>query len=89
MTDEKNLEKSSQDYKKSQYGSWYKKSEERKRAQIEKEQIEKKSSFYINSIDKEQIEKKEPSFFINSEKGQSEKKEESLIQKFLNIFNKK
>ena len=62
MTDEKNLEKSSQDYKKSQYGSWYKKSEERKKAQIEKEQIEK-----------EQI----------------EKKEESLIRKFLNIFNKK
>ena len=62
MTDEKNLEKSSQDYKKSQYGSWYKKSEERKKAQIEKEQI-----------DKEQI----------------EKKKESLIQKFLNIFNKK
>ena len=57
MTDEKNLEKSSQDYKKSQYGSWYKKSEERKKAQIEKEQIEKK--------------------------------EESLIRKFLNIFNKK
>ena len=25
MTKEKNLEKSSQDYKKSQYGSWYKK----------------------------------------------------------------
>ena len=62
MTDEQNLEKSSQDYKKSQYGSWYKKSEERKKAQIEKEQIEK-----------EQI----------------EKKEESLIQKFLSIFNKK
>ena len=62
MTDEQNLEKSSQDYKKSQYGSWYKKSEERKKAQIEKEQIEK-----------EQIEKKEV----------------SLIQKFLNIFNKK
>ena len=62
MTDEKNLEKSSQDYKKSQYGSWYKKSEERKKAQIEKEQIEQK---------------------------QIEKKEESLIQKFLNIFNKK
>ena len=62
MTDEKNLEKSSQDYKKSQYGSWYKKREERKKAQIEKEQIEKK---------------------------QIEKKEESLIQKFLNIFNKK
>ena len=57
MTDEKNLEKSSQDYKKSQYGSWYKKSEEKKKAQIEKEQIDKK--------------------------------EESLIQKFLNIFNKK
>ena len=62
MTDEKNLEKSSQDYKKSQYGSWYKKSEERKKAQIEKEQIENK---------------------------QIEKKEESLIQKFLNIFNRK
>ncbi len=57
MTDEKNLEKSSQDYKKSQYGSWYKKAEEKKKAQIEKEQ--------------------------------NEKKEESLIQKFLNIFNKK
>ena len=62
MTDEKNLEKSSKDYKKSQYGSWYKKSEERKKEQIEKEQIEKK---------------------------QIENKEESLIQKFLNIFNKK
>ena len=57
MTDEKNLEKSSQDYKKSQYGSWYKKAEEKKKAQKEKELIEKK--------------------------------EESLIQKFLNIFNKK
>ena len=78
MTDEKNLEKSSQDYKKSQYGSWYKKSEERKKAQIEKEKIDKK-----------QIEKKEASFFINSEKEQNKKKEESLIQKFLNIFNKK
>ena len=74
MTDEKNLEKSSQDYKKSQYGSWYKKSEERKKAQIEMEQIEKKeASFYINSIEKKQI----------------ERKEESLIQKLLNIFNKK
>ena len=62
MKDEKNLEKSSQEYKKSQYGSWYKKSEERKKAQIEKEQIEKKKI---------------------------EKDEESLIQKFLNIFNKK
>ena len=52
MTNEKNLEKSSQDYKKSQYGSWYRKSEEKKKAQ-------------------------------------SEKKEVSLLQKFLNIFNKK
>ena len=78
MTDEKNLEKSSQDYKKSQYGSWYKKSEERKKAQIEKEKIDKK-----------QIEKKEASFFINSENEQNENREESLIQKFLNIFNKR
>ena len=77
MTDEKNLEKSSQDYKKSQYGSWYKKSEERKKAQIEKEKIDKK-----------QIEKKEASFFINSENEQNENREESLIQKFLNIFKK-
>ena len=52
MSNENNLEKSSQDYKKSQYGSWYKKSEEKKKAQIEE-------------------------------------KKESLIQKFLNIFNKK
>ena len=36
MTNENNLEKSSQDYKKSQYGSWYKKSEENKKAQNEK-----------------------------------------------------
>ena len=78
MTDEKNLEKSSQDYKKSQYGSWYKKSEKRKKAQIEKEKIDKK-----------RIEKKEASFFINSEKEQNKNKEESLIQKFLNIFNKR
>ena len=28
MTEENNLEKSSQDYKKSQYGSWYKKNAE-------------------------------------------------------------
>ena len=50
MTDEKNLEKSSQDYKKSQYGSWYKKAEEKKKAQKEKELIEKKeASFFINS----------------------------------------
>ena len=31
MTQDKNLEKSSQDYKKSQYGSWYKKSAENKK----------------------------------------------------------
>ena len=73
MTDEKNLEKSSQDYKKSQYGSWYKKVEEKKKAQKEKELTEKKKA----------------SFFINSEKEQNENKVESLIQKFLNIFNKK
>ena len=73
MTDEKNLEKSSQDYKKSQYGSWYRKAEEKKKAQKEKELTEKK---------------KVP-FFINSEKEQTEKKKESLIQNFLNIFNKK
>ena len=30
MTGDNNLEKSSQDYKKSQYGSWYKKSAENK-----------------------------------------------------------
>ena len=31
MSSDNNLEKSSQDYKKSQYGSWYKKSEENKK----------------------------------------------------------
>lgn len=31
MTSNNNLEKSSQDYKKSQYGSWYKKSAENKK----------------------------------------------------------
>ena len=31
MSSENNLEKSSQDYKKSQYGSWYKKSAENKK----------------------------------------------------------
>tara|TARA_B100000212_G_scaffold213638_1_gene161424 strand:+ start:130 stop:285 length:156 start_codon:yes stop_codon:yes gene_type:complete len=31
MSDDNNLEKSSQDYKKSQYGSWYKKSAENKK----------------------------------------------------------
>ena len=38
MTDDKNLEKSSQDYKKSQYGSWYKKSAENKKANLEKKE---------------------------------------------------
>ena len=52
MSNENNLEKSSQDYKKSQYGSWYKKSEEKKKAQ-------------------------------------SDEKKETLVQKFLKIFNKK
>ena len=37
MSNENNLEKSSQDYKKSQYGSWYKKSEEKKKEQIKKQ----------------------------------------------------
>jgi len=50
MTDEKNLEKSSQDYKKSQYGSWYKKAEEKKKAQIEKEQNEKKDESLIQKF---------------------------------------
>tara|TARA_Y100001954_G_C15559598_1_gene477949 strand:+ start:50 stop:211 length:162 start_codon:yes stop_codon:yes gene_type:complete len=39
MTEDKNLEKSSQDYKKSQYGSWYKKSEANKKANIEKKEL--------------------------------------------------
>ena len=39
MADDKNLEKSSQDYKKSQYGSWYKKSEENKKTRIEKKEL--------------------------------------------------
>jgi len=38
MSNENNLEKSSQDYKKSQYGSWYKKSKENKEANIQKEE---------------------------------------------------
>ena len=40
MTKENNLEKSSQDYKKSQYGSWYKKNSENKK----KDQKEEKTS---------------------------------------------
>ncbi len=39
MADDKNLEKSSQDYKKSQYGSWYKKSEANKKADLEKKEL--------------------------------------------------
>ena len=39
MSDEKNLEKSSQDYKKSQYGSWYKKSEENKKVKEEQKEL--------------------------------------------------
>ena len=49
MTEEKNLEKSSQDYKKSQYGSWYKKSEENKKANIKKKELsifEKLKNFF-------------------------------------------
>ena len=37
MTKENNLEKSSQDYKKSQYGSWYKKNAENKKKDQTKE----------------------------------------------------
>ena len=40
MTKENNLEKSSKDYKKSQYGSWYKKNAENKK----KDQKEEKTS---------------------------------------------
>ena len=42
MSKENSLEKSSQDYKKSQYGSWYKKSAENKKNINEKEE----SSFF-------------------------------------------
>ncbi len=41
MNNENNLEKSSQDYKKSQYGSWYKKSAENKK----KDEVKEKASF--------------------------------------------
>ena len=49
MSNDKNLEKSSQDYKKSQYGSWYKKSEANKKLNLEKKELtllEKISSFF-------------------------------------------
>ena len=39
MANDDNLEKSSKDYKKSQYGSWYKKSEEKKKAEMEKKEL--------------------------------------------------
>ena len=39
MSKENNLEKSSQDYKKSQYGSWYKKNDENKKKDQIKEKI--------------------------------------------------
>ena len=39
MTTDKNLEKSSQDYKKSQYGSWYKKSAEKKKNESKEQEI--------------------------------------------------
>ena len=45
MSTENNLEKSSQDYKKSQYGSWYKKSQQNK-----KTQIDKKNSSFIKKL---------------------------------------
>ena len=51
MADDKNLEKSSQDYKKSQYGSWYKKSEANKKANIEQKKLtlyQKIISFFKN-----------------------------------------
>ena len=51
MSNDKNLEKSSQDYKKSQYGSWYKKSEANKKLNLEKKELtllEKISSFFKN-----------------------------------------
>ncbi|ABM71620.1 Hypothetical protein P9515_04111 [Prochlorococcus marinus str. MIT 9515] len=48
MSTENNLEKSSQDYKKSQYGSWYKKNAENKKKdkKEEKNKKEVKISFF-------------------------------------------
>ena len=39
MTIENNLEKSSKDYKKSQYGSWYKKNAENKKKDQKEEKV--------------------------------------------------
>ena len=47
MTNQENLEKSSQDYKKSQYGSWYKKAAENK----DKVNMDKKKSFFEKLIE--------------------------------------
>tara|TARA_B100000609_G_C16959018_1_gene302970 strand:+ start:226 stop:381 length:156 start_codon:yes stop_codon:yes gene_type:complete len=47
MSSDNNLEKSSQDYKKSQYGSWYKKSAENK-----KKQPDPKENSLLNKLKK-------------------------------------
>ena len=47
MSNENNLEKSSQDYKKSQYGSWYK-----KRAENKKKITDPKENPFINKLKK-------------------------------------
>ena len=47
MSSQNNLEKSSQDYKKSQYGSWYKKSAENK-----KKVTDPKENSFINKLKK-------------------------------------
>ena len=52
MADDKNLEKSSQDYKKSQYGSWYKKNAENKNKDQKEEKtslLKKLKNFFGNS----------------------------------------
>ena len=50
MSKENNLEKSSQDYKKSQYGSWYKKNAEnqKKDKKEEKSSLLKKIKNFLN-----------------------------------------
>ena len=52
MSKENNLEKSSQDYKKSQYGSWYKKNAESKKKEQKEEKpslLKKLKTFFGNS----------------------------------------
>tara|TARA_B100000945_G_scaffold108939_1_gene86298 strand:- start:69 stop:227 length:159 start_codon:yes stop_codon:yes gene_type:complete len=52
MPKENNLEKSSQDYKKSQYGSWYKKNAENKKKDQKEEKnslLKKLKNFFGNS----------------------------------------